>query len=115
MLYIEVTENEFIDAFKNSGRCDQFSYLALRVLFDLYSELAEGMPGGIELDPIGICCDWGEYTMQELIESFGYLVGMDDVDEGEDYEDVLVEYLSDNGQLLIVEHAGDSSTYLFSE
>ena len=56
-----VTKCDFVDAFHNMGRGDQFSYEALTALYDYYTELEEDIGEEIELDPIAICCDWSEY------------------------------------------------------
>lgn len=67
MLYIQVTNNVFHKAFHDMGRGNQFSYEALDALFDFYSEMAEDAEG-VELDVIGICCDWTEYNNSEEAE-----------------------------------------------
>jgi len=75
MLYQTVSERDFIRAFDDVGRGNSFSRLARKVLFEWYDDLAQDMPGGVELDPIGICCDWAEYTGTDIVEEFGYMTG----------------------------------------
>ena len=48
---------EFIDAFTNMGRENQFSYKAKEALFQYYDNLDENY----ELDVIALCCEWSEY------------------------------------------------------
>lgn len=68
MFYEHVTEHTFIDAFKLSAeRKDQFSYQALKELFEYYDNLAEDT-GKIEFDMIAICCEWSEYDSLEELE-----------------------------------------------
>ena len=56
--------HEFIDGFHRMGRGDQFSRDALEWLFEYYDEI-----DGFEYDPIGICCDWGEYSTEEELNA----------------------------------------------
>ena len=56
------TSGQFIDRFREMGRIDQFTREAFDVLFEYYDEFHES----IQMDVIGICCDWSEYTMAEL-------------------------------------------------
>ena len=116
MIYQTVTSNDFVRAFDEANRADQFSVQARRELFDWYDELAESVGEGFELDVIGICCDWAEYTAEELIEQFGYMI---DLPKGASPDDdafpKLVEHLQDYGVLIIVEHVMEDPTYLFSE
>jgi len=75
-MYTTINEFEFRDAFCNMGRGDQFSYEALSVLFKHYEE-CETYSDPIELDVIGICCEWMEYdTWAELQSNYTELQGM---------------------------------------
>jgi hypothetical protein len=66
-----MNEHDFVNAFRNSElRKEQFSYEALRALFEWYDEYAAECEQPIEFDMIGICCDWSEYTLKELKEDF---------------------------------------------
>lgn len=47
----------FYDAFIKSDRKDQFSYEGLKVLFEYFDDFEED----IELDVVGICCEWQEF------------------------------------------------------
>jgi hypothetical protein len=76
-MYVDINGSEFVSYF-NAIRPDQFSYDALRALFDWYEELEEATGEQIKLDVIAICCDWTEY---ENIEEFRK-------DFGEEYEDI---------------------------
>jgi hypothetical protein len=55
-----VNFNDFVDGFQKMGRENQFSYDGLKLIFD-YLESEE-----IEFDPIGICCTYTEYTLDEF-------------------------------------------------
>lgn len=57
-----VTFERFVRAFKECGRGAQFSKKGLRLLFEHLEELEEDIGEELELDPIGLCCDYTEYT-----------------------------------------------------
>jgi len=115
MIYQTVNESDFVRAFDDMGRGDSFTPLARCVLFEYYEEVSESVDEGIELDPVAICCDWAEYTAEELTKEFGHLVDRDDdMDEDEYFADIL-EYVQEDGVLLEVHHFNKPSTYLFSE
>ena len=54
-----VSKHDFMDAFKI--RKDNFSYEGLDAFYDYLIDLEEGMDEEIELDVIGLCCDYTEY------------------------------------------------------
>ena len=64
-----VNETDFLDAFRNYGRDDQFSRAGLIALFDYLEEYAGEEQ---ELDVIGLCCDFSEYpTALEAAKEYG--------------------------------------------
>ena len=65
-MYIEVTRSMFHDQFHAYGRINDFSYEARDILYNIYNEAEMGVGVPIELDVIAICCDWGEYTEEEI-------------------------------------------------
>ena len=64
-MYIEVTESIFIDSFR-AIRPDNFSYAGLKALYEYFTCHYES----IELDVIGICCDFAQYTEEEALEAY---------------------------------------------
>jgi len=84
MLYQTVDEQDFIRAFDDMDRSENFSREARRVLFEWYDSLSDDVGEGIELDPIAICCEWGEFTMAELVREFGRLLDPADLEDDED-------------------------------
>jgi hypothetical protein len=79
------TASQFRDAFHRAGRGEQFSYDALGLLFDYFEESDPDM----ELDVVGICCEYSESTLSEIMESFSL-----------ENEDMVVDYLADNGRYI---------------
>ena len=62
-----INENDFIQAFKNMGRGEQFSREGLQELFKYYEEYEDSTGEKIELDVIAICCDWTEYESEYVL------------------------------------------------
>jgi hypothetical protein len=56
-----ITEYQFIEAFRHAGRETQFSVNARRALFAHLEDFEHDTRTEIELDPVGICCEWAEY------------------------------------------------------
>lgn len=68
-----VTEYQFIEAFRHAGRESQFSVNARRALFAHFEALEEDTGTELELDPIGICCEWAEYkSPKEAAKDYGF-------------------------------------------
>lgn len=82
---------DFRDAFQRAGRSSQFSYEALGVLFDFFEEYEESTGEEIELDVIGICCDFVEMTPKEVIKAYD----LDIEDDGNELNNVL-DHLNDH-------------------
>ena len=60
-MYIEVTESIFIDSFQRI-RPNQFSYAGLQALYYYFTNMGSEE---MELDVIGICCDFSQYDTEE--------------------------------------------------
>ena len=66
-----VNEWNFIKGFDEIDRSENFTRPARVELFRFYDDLSEDTGEDIEYDPIAICCDWSEYTEEELVDDFG--------------------------------------------
>lgn len=73
-----LNESQFIDEWRQwEDRKDQFSYGALKALYQWYEEDEESTGEQIELDIIAICCEWTEYdTCEEYASQFFDFEGM---------------------------------------
>lgn len=92
MLVKTVNFNDFLEEFENHGRENQFSYEGKKALFDYLNDLSEDLGEPIELDIIGICCDYTEYdSLEEFINDYGYTIGKDinDIEDIQDYTTVI--------------------------
>ena len=56
-----VTSYQFVESFRLCGRETQFSVPARRALFAHFEIIEQYQDEEIELDPIGICCEFAEY------------------------------------------------------
>jgi hypothetical protein len=84
--------NDFRNAFQEI-RPNNFSYEGLERLYDYLSE----MEPQYELDVIGLCCDFCEMPIDEVIEAYpDCLAKYDDEDPSEDKYSVVMEYLTYN-------------------
>ena len=79
-----INENDFIQAFKDMGRDENFSHEGLQNLFAYYEEYEDSTGEQIELDVIAICCDWTEYESEyELVNAYDMSIkgGLDEIKE----------------------------------
>jgi len=70
MIYQDITESQFRDAFHNMGRADSWSYEGLGALYDYLMEttIAHKM---LSLDVVALDCEFCEYAcIDEFFESY---------------------------------------------
>lgn len=86
----------FRQAFRDYNRTDNFSHEGLEALHEYLEELSEDIGEPVELDVIGICCDFAEYdSAEECALEYGWDKPEQDIDEEdpefseteEDYEE----------------------------
>lgn len=86
---------EFREAFRRMNRQDQFSYEGLKVLFDYLDNLSDDIGETIELEVIGLCCDYYESSIDELIDN--YSIDVSDAEgDGDEIKSIVEEYLQYN-------------------
>jgi hypothetical protein len=91
-----LTKQNFIDAFNNSYRKDNFSYQGLEKLFDYFEQFEEETGEQIELDIIAICCDFTEYeNINELKKEYEIPSNLSN--------DKIIEYLNERTQVICFE------------
>ena len=64
-----INEDQFVQAFKDYGRENQFSREALKALFEYIEEYEDSTGEEIELDVIGLCCEFTEYEDLEAFQN----------------------------------------------
>lgn len=88
-----------------------FSYEGLGVLFDYFEQYEDDTGEQIEFDPIAICCEYSEMTMQEIFDAYPEINDLIDMDcpKASTYS-IVVDYISDHGA-----YCGDTThgTFLF--
>jgi len=91
MLVKEVTFYDFLKEFEEFGRANNFSYEGKRALYDYLEELSEDLGKPIELDVIGICCEFTEYgSLEEFNNDYSYTIGnIDDIEDIKEYTIVI--------------------------
>ena len=57
---------DFERAFVDYGRSDHFSYDAKKAIFEYLESLEEDTGEEIELDVVGVCCDFSESSLEEI-------------------------------------------------
>jgi hypothetical protein len=92
-MYQSVSFTDFTDAFLDHDRQNNFSYEALRILFDYFEELEDDTGTPIELDVIAICCEYTENTYESVAQDYGIdLTGLDQDEAIEKVNQYLAEY-----------------------
>jgi hypothetical protein len=84
-MYIQVTFQDFCDAFRDMDRDDKFSYEGQRALFEYLED------EDIELDIIALCCEYQEGTYAEIMDA--YSIQVHDTELGADVECAVRDYL----------------------
>jgi hypothetical protein len=106
-MFKRVTRSDFIDAFHRTGRGSRFSYEALDALFNYIEDIEEDTGSPVELDVIGLCCDFQESSIDEVISDYGLDASGDEDDRRALVEDFLNEHTT------VVWSDGD--TFLFRQ
>lgn len=95
-----VNSYEFHEAFRRMERWN-FSYEGLDVLFEYFERLENDIGEEIELDVVGICCEYAENTPKGIAEDYEIDLpdteGMDEDEAEEAIKDTVREFLEDEG------------------
>ena len=86
-----ISKYEFVKEFDEYNRGNNFSYEGREALFDYLEEYEESTGEEMELDVIGLCCDFTEYESLEefnsnhnyeceTIDDIGYYTQVIDID-----------------------------------
>lgn len=88
---------DFRNAF-SAMRPGNFSHDGLKVLFDYLEQYEEDTGAELELDVIGLCCDFIEDTVEEIARS--YSIDLTDCEDKEEQAEAVLEYLENEGVLV---------------
>ena len=87
---------DFCDAFFKSERKDQFSYNGKKALFEYIESLEQDTGDEMELDVIGLCCEFTEYdNALDAALNYNRLLNVGSLTEDEKEKNAL-EFLRDN-------------------
>ena len=75
---MKIDVNDFKQLARNS-RLSSFSEDALESMFDFYEEIDTD----VDYDPVAFNCEWTEFTENELIDQYDYLVNEDEDEKTE--------------------------------
>jgi hypothetical protein len=99
-------QEKFIDEFQNV-RKDNFSYGGLKLLFQHLDVLSDDIGEHIEFDPIALCCEFAEYSLEEFNVDYGCeLSSFDELDETGINHHILQEK-----RIEIIDFFNDNSVY----
>ena len=80
MIYKTIGIYDFRLAFAAYNRADQFSYEGLDALFEWLDELSADTDTSYELDVIGLCCEFTEYSdLAEIKQAYNTVNTIDDL------------------------------------
>ena len=106
-MHITVDFSMFSDAFRRMGREDQFSREALEALFEYIENYEEDTGIRVELDVLGLCCEFTEYSNAiTAAEDYGFTTELEaeDYEDAESYEDAkeeeALEWLQDRTEVI---------------
>ena len=89
-----ISEYSFMRAFKEC-RPDNFSYDGLKVLFEYLEEYEMDIGEELELDVIGLCCDFSESTFEDIAALYNVEI---DINENEDKQkQQVIDFLQSEG------------------
>lgn len=99
-LVITLDKYSFPNLFDQYNRSEQFSRCAREALFEYYDEATYG--DSLEVDVVGVCCDWTEYENAELLREYSSYLPKELAeyeDEGEAVS-ALIEALRDETSII---------------
>jgi hypothetical protein len=89
-----ISQYDFRRAFQEC-RPDNFSYDGLKVLFEYLEEYEMDIGEELELDVIGLCCDFSESTFEDIAALYNIEI---DINENEDEQkQQVIDFLQSEG------------------
>jgi hypothetical protein len=104
-MYQTINQSDFVSAFKQSERKNQFSYTALCAIFDNITEIEGDGGDEYEFDLIAICCGWTEYdSALEAAQGYGFEALDSQWGEDNDIEALELERFNERRALKYLRH-----------
>ena len=102
MLVKRVSFYDFLEEFKKYNREDAFSYQGKKALYDYLNNLSEDIGQQIELDIIGLCCEFTQYdSLEDFNKDYSYSIG-EDIEDIEDISNYTI-VIPINGDSFIIQ------------
>ena len=79
----------FVSAFQNMGMEERFSHRGKEALFYYLIELEDETGEEMELDVIALCCEYYEYSAQELLMQYSHLLNEHEENDEERIETII--------------------------
>ena len=99
MITTTINEYSFRDAFHAYGRGDNFKYESLSALYEYQEQLSDDIGEPIELDVIGLCCEFSEVYLQDVVA----LYGLEEYDHLKDNNEAVLEWLQERTTVIEVD------------
>ena len=97
-MFTSVSESNFIQAFEDYGRGNNFTREGRQALYDYFEQLEDDLGEPIELDVIAICCEYSEYeNLKEFQKDYS-----EDYESIEDIENATTVIRIDDDAFIIV-------------
>lgn len=77
-------------------RPDNFTREALELLYEYFEEIEESTGDDLEIDVIGVCCEFYEDTIEDVIAAYSYKVDVNN----DDIKGQVLDFLADKGALV---------------
>lgn len=77
-------------------RPDNFTNEALELLFEYFEEIEDATGDDLEFDVIGICCEFYEDTIEDVIATYSYKIDANN----DDIKGQVLDFLADRGALV---------------
>jgi hypothetical protein len=95
-----ISQYDFRRAFQEC-RPDNFSYEGLKILFEYLEEYEMDIGEELELDVIGLCCDFTEDSFENIADLYG--IELDENDDEDEQKQQVIDFLQSEGA-----YVGDS-------
>lgn len=109
MIIYTLDKSEFVNLFNQYNRSTDFTRASREALFDYYDELSDDIDEPFEADIIAICCDWCEYTYEDLLADYSEQMGIAEDEAWEEGDGV--DGLREHTTVIEVDHT-DGTLYL---
>ncbi len=96
--------NQFLDAFNDKDRNDNFSYRGLKALYEWIEQFDDDCGTDTELDVIALCCEFSELSYDEVASQYDIEFDIDSRnDDIESYLSERTSWMQVDSETLIIQ------------